>query len=170
MVDRPLRITVVGGGRCDTKTASDAERVGAAIARGGGVLVSGGLGGVMEAASRGAHHAGGLTVGILPGERASDANEFVTVPIVTGLGQARNIVNVLSGDAVVALPGEGGTLSEIAVALRSSVPVAAVDSWREIDGVRVFDSPEEAVDAAFEMARAARAGGKRRSPWDRDDE
>ncbi len=164
-MDRPLRITVVGGGRCDTNTASNAERVGAAIAREGGILISGGRGGVMEAASRGAVQAGGTTIGILPGERAEDGNEFVTIPIVTGIGQARNVVNVLSGEAVVALRGTGGTLSEIAIAVRSDIPVVAIDAWREIEGVRVFDSPEDAVDAAFELARESRRKG-RRSPWE----
>ncbi len=161
MTHRPLRITVVGGGHCDTRTASDAERVGAAIARGGGVLISGGLGGVMEAASRGARGAGGTTIGVLPGERAEDANEFVDIPIVTGMGQARNIVNVLSGEVVVALRGEGGTLSEIAVALRSRIPVVAVDAWREIDGVRVVDSAEAAAELALHLARAGRTAGER---------
>ncbi len=164
-MDRPLRITVVGGGRCDTSTASNAERVGAAIAREGGILISGGLGGVMEAASRGAVQAGGTTVGILPGERAEDANEFVTIPIVTGIGQARNIVNVLSGEAVVALTGEGGTLSEIAVALKSDIPVVAVDAWGEIEGVLVVDTAEAAVQLALELARKARTGPGRKSPW-----
>jgi uncharacterized protein (TIGR00725 family) len=159
VADRPLRITVVGGGRCDTQTASDAERVGAAIARGGGVLISGGLGGVMEAASRGARGAGGTTIGVLPGERAEDANEFVEIPIVTGMGQARNIVNVLSGEALVALTGEGGTLSEIAVALKSDIPIIAVNAWHGIDGVRVAETPEQAVDIAMELARARRAQG-----------
>jgi len=167
VTDRPLRITVVGGGRCDTQIASDAERVGAAIARGGGVVVSGGLGGVMEAASRGAIEAGGTTIGVLPGEHAEDANDFVTIPIVTGVGQARNIVNVLTGEAVVALKGAGGTLSEIAVAVKSNIPVIALNSWSEVDGVLVVDSPEKAAETALELARTSRAAGRRPSAWSR---
>ncbi len=155
-MNRPLRITVVGGGRCDGKTASDAERVGTAIARGGGVLVCGGLGGVMEAASRGASQAGGLTIGVLPGERAADANPHIALPIPTGLGQARNIVNVLAGEAVVALPGEAGTLSEIAVAMKSGIPVVVLGAWSSLGGVDVADSADEAAELALEHARRGR--------------
>ena len=93
---RPVRITVVGAGSCDAATASIAERVGGEIARRGGVVVCGGLGGVMEAAARGAREAGGLTVGILPGSSADEANDFIEIPIPTGMGHARNVVNVLA--------------------------------------------------------------------------
>jgi uncharacterized protein (TIGR00725 family) len=156
MSARPLRITVVGAGSCDEKTALAAERVGEEIARRGGVLICGGLGGVMEAAARGARRAGGLTIGILPGDRASDANEHVEIPIPTGLGEARNVVNVRAADAVVALAGRYGTLSEIALALRMGLPVVAYDSWDVSDDVVVAGSPEQAVAKAFELA-AARA-------------
>lgn len=155
MASRPVRITVVGGARCDTDTASLAEQVGEGIARGGGVLISGGLSGVMEAASRGARLAGGTTVGILPGPSADDANEHVTIPIVTDMGQARNVINVLSGDAVIALPGLEGTLSEIATALKSSIPVVALAAWGEIEGVVSAATPDEAVRLAFECARGS---------------
>jgi uncharacterized protein (TIGR00725 family) len=152
MSTRPVRITVVGGGSCDAKTAAAAERVGEEIARRGGVLVCGGLGGVMEAAARGAKQSGGLTVGILPGERAGDANAFIDVPIATGLGEARNVVNVRAADAVVAVAGRYGTHSEIALALGMGIPVVALDSWTEIDGVIQAGSPEQAVEMAFELA------------------
>jgi len=153
---RPVRITVVGAGRCNPEAASIAERVGREIAQRGGVLVCGGLGGVMEAAARGARDAGGLTVGILPGVRADDANEFIDLPIPTGLGEARNLVNVRAADAVVALPGGHGTLSEIALALKAGIPVVAVSSWNTVDDVLVVESPEEAAERAFALARRPR--------------
>ena len=153
---RPLLITVVGASHCDEATASIAERVGQEIARRGGVLICGGLGGAMEAASRGAKGAGGTTVGILPGRDTTDANPFIDIPIATGMGEARNVINVRTADAVVAVKGLYGTLSEIAVALRLGVPVVAVDAWRDVEGVVHADGPEEAVQKAFELAEAER--------------
>jgi uncharacterized protein (TIGR00725 family) len=107
----------------------------------------------MEAASRGARLAGGVTVGILPGPHADDANEFVKIPIVTDMGQARNVINVLSGNAVIALPGMEGTLSEIATALKSGIPTVALGAWSDVAGVIPATTPEEAVRLAFERAR-----------------
>lgn len=156
MEARPLRFTVVGGSRCDEATASLAERIGQQIARGGGVLVCGGLGGVMEAACRGAAEAGGLTVGILPGVDPATANRYVRVPIPTGMGDARNVVNVLSADVVIAVRGSHGTLSEIAEALGVGIPVVAVAYWDDIEGVEHAKDAEEAVRSAFEHARAGR--------------
>ncbi len=147
---------MVGGSRCDEATASLAERIGHEIARGGGVLICGGLGGVMEAAARGAKGQGGLTVGILPGTDASDANAFIEIPIPTGMGDARNVINVRAGDAVVAVAGSYGTLSEIAVALGRGIPVVAVRSWGEIDGVVHVGDADEAVERAFALARTHR--------------
>jgi uncharacterized protein (TIGR00725 family) len=109
----------------------------------------------MEAASRGARLAGGMTVGIMPGPSADDANEYVTIPIVTDMGQARNVINVLSGNAVIALPGAEGTLSEIATALKSDIVVVALAAWSEIAGVVTAATPEEAVRLAFEYARGS---------------
>jgi uncharacterized protein (TIGR00725 family) len=154
---RPLRFTVVGGSRCDEATASLAERIGSAIARRGGVLICGGLGGVMEAASRGAAVAGGLTVGILPGTDPSTANEFIQLPIPTGMGDARNIVNVLSADAVIAVKGSYGTMNEIAEALGVGIPVVAVDYWDDIDDVEQAADAEDAVGKAFAHAEAGRS-------------
>jgi uncharacterized protein (TIGR00725 family) len=152
MSARPVRITVVGGGSCDETTALSAERIGEAIARRGGILVCGGLGGVMEAAARGAKRAGGLTIGILPGERGEDANEHIEIPIATGLGEARNVVNVRAADAVVAVAGRYGTHSEIALALGMGIPVVAFGAWSELGDVIQADSPEGAVAKAFELA------------------
>jgi uncharacterized protein (TIGR00725 family) len=153
---RPLLITVAGASRCDEATASLARRVGREIALRGGVLICGGLGGVMEAAAAGAREADGLTVGILPGESADDANPHIVVPIATGMGEARNVVNVRAADAVVAVAGSYGTLSEVAHALKMGIPVVSLSSWEVSDEVVRADSPEEAVARAFELAEARR--------------
>ena len=158
-----LHIAVVGGGGTVTDAhAALAEKVGRAVADAGAVLVCGGLGGVMEAACRGAHGGGGLTVGILPGRDRSQANPFVAIAIPTGLGEARNALVVRAADAVVAVAGEYGTLSEIALALQTGIPVVGLDTWElrrdgELDGgvVRAID-PARAVELAVDLARAAR--------------
>jgi uncharacterized protein (TIGR00725 family) len=112
------------------------------------VLVCGGLGGVMEAACRGAKEAGGTTVGILPGTERSDANAYVDIAIPTGLGQARNAIVARAADALVAVGGGYGTLSEIALALRHDKRVVGLATW-EIDGIETVDSPEAAVEAVL---------------------
>ena len=161
-----LHIAVIGEGVCSRRVAALAERVGRAVAGAGAVLLCGGLGGVMEAASRGAAQAGGLVVGLLPGFEARDANRWVRVPIVTGMDQARNVILVRSSDAVIAVGGRYGTLSEIALALKLGRPVVGLGTWRlaEPEGRRVplltARTPEEAVARALRAAR--RAGGRRR--------
>ena len=136
-----------------------AEQVGGGIARRGAVLVCGGLGGVMEAAARGASATGGLTIGILPGATADEANSFIDVPIVTGLGEARNALVVGSSDAIIAIAGEYGTLSEIALALKMGVPVVGLGTWqlRAPDGgvppIVAAQSAAEAVEKAFRAIR-----------------
>jgi uncharacterized protein (TIGR00725 family) len=122
--------------------------VGRLLAERGAVLVCGGLGGTMEAACRGAKQAGGTTVGLLPGGSRSEANRFVDVAIPTGLGEARNALVVRAADAVVAVGGGYGTLSEIALALRAGKRVVGLGTW-EIDGVVVADDPEAAVAEAL---------------------
>jgi uncharacterized protein (TIGR00725 family) len=164
--ERPLRIGISGrGASADPDLAAISalsSEVGREIARAGAIVVTGGLGGVMEAAARGAWEAGGLTIGILPGARAGDANPWITVPIVTGLGHARNVVLVHSSEALVAIGGSYGTLSEVALALKIGVPVAAVASWRmERPGhpappIAVFDDPAAAARWALEAARRTR--------------
>jgi uncharacterized protein (TIGR00725 family) len=154
---RPVRITVVGAGRCDKATASIAERVGTEIARRGGVLICGGLGGVMAAAARGAAAAGGLTIGVLPGANADDANDDILIPIPTGMGEARNVINVRAGDAVIGVGGAHGTASEIAIALKMGIPVVAISPPYCTEDVVLVESPEEAVSRAFEFC-GARAG------------
>ncbi len=144
-------ISVIGAGSCDKEIYAVAEAVGKLIAQKGAILVTGGLGGVMEGASKGAKEAGGITVGILPGLRKEDANPFVDVPIVTGLSHARNVLVVRSADAIIAVAGGYGTLSEIAIALKLGKPVAGIMTWENIEGVMKAGSPEEAVEKVFEL-------------------
>jgi uncharacterized protein (TIGR00725 family) len=132
-----------------------AEEIGAAVAEAGCGLVSGGLGGVMEAACRGARSRGGLTLGLLPGLDREEANGWVVVAVATGLGEARNALVVRAADAVIAVGGGWGTLSEIALAVRTGVPVVGLATWEPaIGGVPVeaiarADGPREAVDVAL---------------------
>jgi len=157
---RKLRIGVLGPGATASDVVALAAEVGAEIARQGAILVCGGLGGVMEAAACGAKRAGGLTVGIVPGVDAGEANAFIDVPVVTGMGEARNILVVRSADAVIAIAGSYGTLSEIAVALKIGVPVVGLRTWvlRSPDGTEPpiirAASPSEAVAKAIEVARS----------------
>ena len=138
-----------------------AETVGRAVADAQAILVCGGLGGVMEAACRGARAGGGLTVGILPGHDRSDANPHVDVAIPTGLGEATNALVVRAADAVVAVAGEYGTLSEIALALQAGIPVVGLDTWElrrrgaSDDGVVRATDAARAVELAVTLARTS---------------
>lgn len=158
-----LYIAVVGGGGHVSATQRrSAEKVGRAVAESGAVLVCGGLGGVMEAACRGAHAGGGLTVGILPGRHRHEANPHVDIAIPTGMGEARNVLVVRCADAVVAVAGEYGTLSEIALALQAGIPVVGLDTWElgragePVEAVVRAEEPTRAVELALGLARAAR--------------
>jgi uncharacterized protein (TIGR00725 family) len=138
-----------------------AEEVGQLLARGGATVVTGGLGGVMRAASKGAAAEGGVTIGILPGADAGEANEYVSLPIPTGLGVVRNLVVVTSADAVLAVGGRHGTLSEIGLALRMGRQVVALGSWRvesdqRMGGPRLHRArdPREAAQLALRLAQA----------------
>ncbi len=151
-------IAVIGAGRCSAEVAALAEAVGRALAKRGAILVCGGLGGVMEAACRGAKSAGGLTVGILPGTSRREANPYVDIPIVTGMGEARNVLVVQSAHAVIAVHGEYGTLSEIAHALKLGIPVIGLHTWqlvkdgREDQAITRAQTAEEAVEKALALA------------------
>jgi uncharacterized protein (TIGR00725 family) len=155
-------IAVVGAGDADDELASAAEQVGRGLAQRGATVVCGGLEGVMAAACRGAKSAGGLTLGILPGRRRQDANRWVDVAIPTGMGETRNALVVLSADAVVAVGGEHGTLSEVALGLKLGRPVVGLRTWRLTRGdgsldesiVRA-DDPDGAVAAALALAAGA---------------
>jgi len=154
---RKILISVIGAGAASDAEKETAREVGRLIAEGGAVLVCGGLGGVMEAACRGAHSAGGLTVGFLPGDDPSSGNPEIDLPLPTGLGEARNVLVARASDGVIAVGGALGTLSELAFALKKRLPVAALDSWRleaeRLPSDAVFleaSTPAEAVGFIFE--------------------
>lgn len=158
---RPLYIAVCGGGG-DGADVAAAERIGRVLAEGGAVVVTGGLGGVMEAASRGAREAGGVVLAILSGDRHDDANLYASVVVPTGLGEARNALVVRAADALIAVGGEFGTLSEIALALRTGVPVVSLDSWElsrpgVIVPIEHAATPDEAARRALDAAAERRA-------------
>ena len=144
-------VAVIGPNDASDEERAHAETVGRHLATRGGVVVCGGLGGVMEAAARGASEAGGVVVGILPGRDRSDANAYITVAVTTAMGEMRNALVVRAADVVVAVGGAYGTLSEIAFALRTGVPVIGIGTW-EIDGVIDASDPESAVELAWELA------------------
>jgi uncharacterized protein (TIGR00725 family) len=157
MKNRSRIIAVIGAGEATTEEAAAAEEVGRELARRGSILVCGGLGGVMEAASRGAKAEGGLTVGILPGDSARMANPHIQIPIVTGMGYARNAIVVKSAQAVIAVGGSWGTLSEIAHARQSGIPVVGLNTWTLSRNEQMDDSivpasnPSEAVEKALSL-------------------
>ncbi len=153
-----LQISVVGGAQGEPDLLRDAEAVGRGIAEAGAVLVCGGRGGVMEAASKGASDAGGTVVGVLPTVSREDANPYVSHVVATGIGEARNLAVVASGEAVIAVGGEWGTLSEIAYARKLGRPVVAIRSWPLRNqagtdlGIVEVESPQEAVAVAISAA------------------
>jgi uncharacterized protein (TIGR00725 family) len=139
---------VVGPGEAGPEVVAAAETVGRVLAARGAILVCGGLGGAMEAACRGAREVGGITVGLLPGSDRAQANPYVDIALATGLGEARTALVVRTADALVAVGGGYGTLSEIALALRAGKRVVGVGTW-EIEGIEAVESPERAVAAAL---------------------
>lgn len=150
---------VIGDAFCSTEIAKIAEEVGENIAKKGGIIICGGLGGVMEAACRGAKKNNGLTIGVLPGFRKKEANLYIDIPILTGMDQGRNVIIIRSADVVIAIGGGYGTLSEVAFALKLNIPIVGIKTWelskegkenREI--IRV-DTPIEAVEKAWELAK-----------------
>ena len=144
-------VAVIGPGEAGADEVRSAEIVGRGLAERGAVLVCGGLGGVMAGACRGAASAGGTSIGILPGTDRAAANEWVTVAITTGLGELRNGLVVRAADAVIAIGGGHGTLSEVAFALKTGVPVIGIGSF-ELKGVEPAGAPEAAVSRALELA------------------
>jgi uncharacterized protein (TIGR00725 family) len=141
-------IGVIGAGTVDGKTLRAAETVGRLIAKKGALLVCGGLGGVMEAAAKGAKAEGGTTVGILPQTEKESSNPYIDIPVATGFGEGRNVVIVRTADALIAVGGEYGTLSEIAFALKMGKTVVGLNTW-DIKGVIKAANEEEAVERAF---------------------
>jgi len=134
------QISVIGGSNPDPATVTLAVEVGKVVAERGAALICGGLGGVMEAAARGAKEKGGLTIGILPGYDKESANHFIDIVVRTGLGHARNILVVASGDLLIALPGSHGTRSEVSIALLLGKQVIGLKAWGMISGVRQVDT------------------------------
>jgi len=157
MAGKKKFIAVIGGSQCSSQEAKLAEEVGRELARRGVALVCGGLGGVMEAACKGASSEGGVTIGILPGENRQAANSYVQIPIVTGIGYARNVAVVKSAQAVIAIGGNYGTLSEIAHALQSGIPIIGLNTWslsrnsQPDDSIIPAQNPIEAVNIALSL-------------------
>lgn len=141
-------VAVVGAGDATAEQEATAQEVGALLAARGATVVTGGLGGVMAAASRGAADAGGTTLGLLPGTDRAAANPWVTVAVATGMGELRNGLVVRAADVVIAVGGEYGTLSEIALALKAGRRVVGIGSW-DVDGVEVAAGARESVELAL---------------------
>ena len=164
VTEKKLIIAVIGGAHCSAEEAVRAEAVGRELARRDVVLVCGGLSGVMEAACRGARIESGLTVGILPGDDPATANPYVQIPIASGVGYARNIAVVRSAQAVIAIGGNHGTLSEIAYALKNGTPVIGLNTWslsrngQQDQSIIEAEDAYDAVEKAISLARKPKGG------------
>ena len=161
---QPEYISVIGGGQCGAAEYASAMEVGRLVAEAGATLVCGGLSGIMEAAARGAKEAGGATIGILPGHDRSVGNPYLDHVITTGIGHARNLAVVSSGDAVIAVGGSYGTLSEIGLAARVGRPVVILSGWRlqndqGTEGIWYASTPREAVALVHQALRARGSAG-----------
>jgi hypothetical protein len=151
-------ISVIGAGQATAEEYAVAEDVGRLVAEAGAILVCGGLGGVMAAAARGAKEAGGSTLGILPGHDRSEANSYLDMVVATGMGHARNLAVVSSGDAVIAVGGEFGTLSEIGLAAKMGRPVVVLNGWRlqrdeGTPGIWYASTPREAISLVHQALK-----------------
>ena len=142
-------VAVVGAGEATGELYDAAREVGRLVAERGAIVVCGGLGGVMEAAARGATERGGVAIGVLPDENRGLANPYLSYSVATGVGQARNLAVACSADAMIAVGGEYGTLSEIGLALKVGRPVVGLKSWELPGHVIVVSSSEEAVEEAL---------------------
>ena len=142
-------IGISGGSKIDKRTANLSLEVGREVARNGAILVCGGLGGVMEYAAKGAKEEGGITIGILPGNSRETANPYIDIPIVTGIGTARNIILVKTAECIIAIDGKYGTLTEIAYALSLGIPLIGLKTW-DIEGIVKARNPKEAVELALQ--------------------
>ena len=148
-------VSVIGGHNCSKEVEQIAQNLGKKLAKVAEILISGGLGGTMKAVCQGFKAGGGVTIGIIPNYEKNTANEFVDIVIPTGLGLARNVLVVKSADIVVALPGEAGTLSEIAFCLQFGIPVISLGSW-DIPGVIKVDTADEAVEKVKQLLERSR--------------
>ncbi len=145
-------IGVIGAANASEEEKRISQEVGVLVAGRKCFLLCGGMGGVMEAACRGAKSSGGTTIGILPGPESSSANRFIDIPIVTGMGEARNVIVAKSSHSIIAIGGSFGTLSEISFALKSGIPVIGLDTWDVSEEIIKCETPEEAVRTAFELS------------------
>lgn len=146
---RKRLIGIIGAGKAGEEGYADAREVGRLVAARGGAVVCGGLGGIMEAACRGAAEVGGEAIAILPGGDGNQANSWATIAIATNMGHARNVIIAHTAEALIAVEGEYGTLSEMAIALKLGKPVVALRRHLEIPGAVPADTPEEAVRMVF---------------------
>jgi uncharacterized protein (TIGR00725 family) len=151
MSQSPTIIAVIGAGQCESSIYQLALEVGEEVAKRGAILVCGGLGGVMEAAAKGASMAGGLTVGILPGPSSNSANPYIKIPVATDMGQARNVIIAHTADGLVAVAGGAGTLSEIGHSLKLGKPVVGLKTIPNLRGVHYVDTAQEAIARIFEL-------------------
>jgi len=149
-------IGVIGGHSCNRKVEENAQNLGKKLTKVADILVCGGLSGVMKAVCQGFKESGGTTIGIIPTYNKEDANDYVDIVIPTGMGLARNALVVKTADAVIALPGEAGTLSEIAYCLQLGIPVISLQSWKIPGVIRV-----NSVSAAVKKADGLLSGGRR---------
>jgi hypothetical protein len=151
MSQSPPIIAVIGAGQCESSIYQLAVEVGEEIAKRGAILVCGGLGGVMEAAAKGASMVGGLTVGILPGPSGNSANPYINIPVATDMGQARNVIIAHTADGLVAVSGGAGTLSEIGHGLKIGKPIVGLKTIPNLRGVHYAETAQEAVARVFEL-------------------
>ena len=151
MSQPPPIIAVIGAGQCENSIYQLAFQVGEEIAKRGAILVCGGLGGVMEAAAKGASMADGITVGILPGPSSNSANPYIKIPVATDMGQARNVIIAHTADGLVAVSGGAGTLSEIGHALKIGKPIVGLKTIPNLRGVHYVDTAQEAIARIFEL-------------------
>ena len=151
MGKRKKIIGVIGGSMCLEEDAQTARRVGELIAENGYILICGGLTGIMEATARGCTSKGGISVGILPGSSADDANEWIGIPVVTSMSHARNNIIVRSSDAIISIGGGLGTLSEIAIALKTGKDVIGINTWDVDERIIRADDAEDAIGKMQEI-------------------
>ena len=151
MSQSPPIIGVIGAGQCENSIYELAFQVGEEIAKRGAILVCGGLGGVMEAAAKGAFMAGGITVGILPGPSTNSANPYIKIPVATDMGQARNVIIAHTADGLVAVSGGAGTMSEIGHGLKIGKPIVGLKTIPNLRGVHYVDTAQEAIARIFEL-------------------
>jgi uncharacterized protein (TIGR00725 family) len=147
-------IAVIGAGQCDQRIYNLAEQIGRKLAEHGLVIICGGLAGVMEAACKGAKEVGGVTIGVLPGDDPTSANAYVDIAIATGMGIGRNIIIIRSAQAVLAVNGSYGTLSELAYALQLQKPIIGLETWDVSEKILTVSNPQQALQKVLDIVDA----------------